>query len=466
MRNLIVGVFLLFLVTFCLSAIQPFAVIEGGINVSGYFVTTDNPCNYEYNSEGICLKVDYNFSNIFCDGVYQNGICVRVKTKLLENNSCEICSLCSSKPSLFGLTSCNEMYCNSLPLCIYSSSKCNSKPVCSLCGNGICDVDENITTCSTDCSLLPCSVDGFCDKACPFGTDPDCGEAICGNGVIEGAEDCDGLISTCGINKICSNCLCVPDCSGDGVCNDECLTGTDPNCGLPVCGNGIIESGEECGEAGLVCGGEETCSSCLCVPDCSGDGECNGECPVGTDPDCVVDPCVSDGVCNPICPLGVDLDCPPTCFGGGVACTGNSNCCSDVCSAGFCLSYPPIPDGQSNSISILEASYNNNLNLVLGCTFDADSDIFVFDVNNELVYFWKKPCLINYKETSINLDLENGQTYSIVSEISSPCQMCRREAFFYVSKESQTTIPDWGVFSLLLILFAVGFVFISSNKKN
>jgi len=51
-----------------------------------------------------------------------------------------------------------------------------------------------------------------------------------------------------------------PDCSANGVCNTQCSTGADPDCG-PYCGNAICESGESCdGRNGTI----------SCLKDCPG----------------------------------------------------------------------------------------------------------------------------------------------------------------------------------------------------
>ncbi|HEY5948009.1 MAG TPA: DUF4215 domain-containing protein [Kofleriaceae bacterium] len=138
-----------------------------------------------------------------------------------------------------------------------------------VCGNGVmegaeeCD-DGNLVDhdgCSSTCTVDECD-------------QPD---AVCGNGVMEGAEACDdgnttngdGCSSTCTVEE--PVCVC-----GDGVvsgsetCDDGNTTsgdGCSSTCTieLPVCGNGVIETGETCDDGNTTSG--DGCSSvCICEP--------------------------------------------------------------------------------------------------------------------------------------------------------------------------------------------------------
>lgn len=93
------------------------------------------------------------------------------------------------------------------------------KTGCAGCGDKVCAGSENCSTCSQDC--------GQC----------------CGNGVCEA-----------GFGETCST--CTADC---GPCP-------------PVCGNGVVETGEQC-EANGQCRRGYVCISCQCVRHC-GNGTC------------------------------------------------------------------------------------------------------------------------------------------------------------------------------------------------
>jgi hypothetical protein len=58
----------------------------------------------------------------------------------------------------------------------------------------------------------------------------------CGNGILEGDEECDNYNQ-----EGCLNCKLVPKIKVDGKDNNEK--------NQPVCGNGKIEEGEECDDS-------------------------------------------------------------------------------------------------------------------------------------------------------------------------------------------------------------------------
>src|SRR5438128_4621151 len=80
-------------------------------------------------------------------------------------------------------------------------------------------------------------------------TSPTCTDAaapVCGNGVRDVGEDCDGVDA--------------PFCPGR--CQGSCT------CPAPVCGNGVVELGEECDGAGACATGvcKSDCTCALCPP--------------------------------------------------------------------------------------------------------------------------------------------------------------------------------------------------------
>ncbi len=91
--------------------------------------------------------------------------------------------------------------------------------------------------------------------------------ATCGNGVVEGAEECDqndfGLRS----------CLTYGFMAGDLTCNDGCTISTDLCLAESLCGDGVVSGLEEC-EPDVTLA--ETCESLSlgegelgCAPDCT-----------------------------------------------------------------------------------------------------------------------------------------------------------------------------------------------------
>ena len=106
----------------------------------------------------------------------------------------------------------------------------------------------------------------------------------CGNGMIEGAEQCDdGNMNS---NDACTN-ACKTNVCGDQLVNpdaEECDDGNPVNtdgctndCHLPRCGDHIVQSGEACDDGNLV--DTDGCTTGCALPQC-GDGivqPANGE---------------------------------------------------------------------------------------------------------------------------------------------------------------------------------------------
>jgi fibro-slime domain-containing protein len=144
---------------------------------------------------------------------------------------------------------------------------------------------------------------------------------VCNNGIVEYMEGCDGNVPGC------TNCQVDPGyvCPAAGVCFR-----------LPVCGDGLLQAGEQC-DLGLVSG--PGCVACkiqpnyfcsgepsVCVPSVCGDGTRapNEQCDDGTANGTTGDGCSATCTINPgwECPPGIA--CLPIC-GDGVK-TANEDC--------------------------------------------------------------------------------------------------------------------------------------------
>ncbi len=122
------------------------------------------------------------------------------------------------------------------------------------CGDGVCDINEDCTSCSQDCGTCP---------------------SFCGDGACDPNENCNSCSNDCGV--------CPPAQSfcGDGTCNpnENCHT-CSKDCGScqSYCGDGNCNSGESCNSCSKDCGtcqaycGDGTCDS---NEDCS---SCNNDC--------------------------------------------------------------------------------------------------------------------------------------------------------------------------------------------
>lgn len=223
--------------------------------------------------------------------------------------------------------------------CVYCDASCSNRTVLGPhCGDGICQANENYTTCSSDCGPAPFCGDGdinqpheLCDGSdlgnltcsalnftggtlsctanCTLNT-TQCTSQFCGNNITEGTEQCDGSDLS---NRTCldsgyiggtlgctscmfnfSQCIAAPSC-GNGVREglEQCDDGNSNNndactnaCENAICSDSIIfnQGGgtEECDDGDL-----ESCDGCN-YPQCRfddicGDGiaECGEECDDG-----------------------------------------------------------------------------------------------------------------------------------------------------------------------------------------
>ncbi|MCZ7683372.1 MAG: DUF4215 domain-containing protein [Sandaracinaceae bacterium] len=219
-------------------------------------------------------------------------------------------------------------------------------PVCGdgvLAGTEACD--DGDTTAGDGCSDTCTVEDGWdCNTASPTV----CTET-CGDNMVVGTEECDdgmdgddddGCTDTCELT-----CEADVDCSDDDVCNGDevcdtgthtCGAGTAPadgtSCGAgaevcfggacitPVCGNTVVEPGEQCDDG---MNGDDTdgCTD-ACRRTCTMDSDCDdGE------------PCNGDETCDTTASLCED----GTALANGVSCgSGSEVCFMEVCITPMC----------------------------------------------------------------------------------------------------------------------------------
>lgn len=233
-----------------------------------------------------------------------------------------------------------------------------------VCGNGVLEAGEACDgtslggrTCLDELAL------GFGEVACSAGCHLDLSACHdCGNGAIEGPEECDG-------NDLRHTCQGLGFTSGVLTCNPDCTENTSACSG--GCGDGVLDPGEQCDGANL---DGKTCATVT--------GKPNGHLACG--PDCAFDVSECSRCGNGL--LEGDEPCDGAAFGGQTcadlgygygdlrctsACTlDTSNCCGDGV-AGF---YEDCDGDDLGSATCAEVTYNllpeGTLACVAGCRFD------------------------------------------------------------------------------------------------
>jgi hypothetical protein len=227
---------------------------------------------------------------------------------------------------------------------------------CYECGNGVLEPGENCdgtvytddVTCA-DFAMVGQMVSGgalSCTTNCTVIDSSAC--TFCGNGVQEGAEDCDGMDFD---GDSCATFALPGDTVSGGAltCSNTCVTNSSS---CTYCGDALIEGDEDC-EAGMLDG--ETCESVgmgfdggmLGCTNCSfnvtgcttcGNGmlegmeQCDGGVPVGSTCATVVGP--GNGgmlTCDmPTCTFDTDA----CCLNAGQPCMGAGQCCNNCVGPG------------------------------------------------------------------------------------------------------------------------------------
>ena len=154
----------------------------------------------------------------------------------------------------------------------------------------------------------------------------------CGNGIVEGDEQCDDAGESVACNENCTIAAC-----GDGtmnatageICDDGDLidgNGCDSNCTLTGCGNGVITAPETCDDSGESASCDANCTAAAC-----GDGTINTTAGEVCDDGDLVDGNGCDSNCTPTgCGNGV-ITAPETCDDSGESATCDADCTVATC---------------------------------------------------------------------------------------------------------------------------------------
>ncbi len=321
-------------------------------------------------------------------------------SRIEGNEQCDLLNLnsytCESRGYGSGTLKCTRK-------CTFDTSKCVSKPKC---GNGIVESGEQCD--KTSLAGKTCRTLGYsrgnliCSALCKFDTTGCVGyTARCGNGIIDGNEQCDGT------NLNLQTCQSKGYASGILRCNPSSCTFNTIGCVPARCGNNIAEASEECDGndlKGKSCqtlvrgfgGGMLVCYPSGFSRQCRFD---TSKCTAGTSGSCIdtdggpfnvdvkgtvtdkygnqyTDYCysqtqVNEWRCNPEgTATAVVLDCSAgkTCQNG--ACTGIQNCGSlnQLCCSGNTCSSGTCQNGICSSVGGLQGGGGSQCNNDGTCT--------------------------------------------------------------------------------------------------
>lgn len=143
-----------------------------------------------------------------------------------------------------------------------------SQPPAPVCGNGILEGGEACDGMTLSCAALdPTFLGGTatCAAGCGGIDTSGCTMAVCGDGAVTGTEVCDSDTMTC--TEYDSQYTV-----GNVYCRDDCRSYDTGECYSNICGNGILEKPEDCD------GNDELCSVVNPEQYTSGTAHCGGDC--------------------------------------------------------------------------------------------------------------------------------------------------------------------------------------------
>jgi cysteine-rich repeat protein len=209
-----------------------------------------------------------------------------------------------------------------------------------ICGNGLLEGDEQCDDDDTIADLV-CTAD--CKLTCGNGVVDTMFGETCDTGVASGADACptacdDGMACTSdvlegtGCETRCINEPITAAANGDGCCPSGATSLTDDDCS-PVCGNSAVEAGEVC-DTGITNGAGVCPTSCNDSQACTTDVlSMGGTCMASCTNTAITAPANNDGCCPTGANSGNDNDCIASC-GNGVVDTAAGETCDTAITSG------------------------------------------------------------------------------------------------------------------------------------
>ena len=277
------------------------------------FAALANACTFD--TAGLQEISQNNVNNVNNVNNIQNPVC---GNNLIETGeTCDGTDLAGSTCLTLGYDS-GQLACK-VDCTAYVTTGCEGTgPVC---GNNLIETGE---TCDgTDLAGQTCVTQGFdsgtlaCAAGCLSFVLSDCEGTgpVCGNGIIEGLELCDGA------NLAGNTCAGLGFARGDLACDTDCLGFNTDGC--TMCGNDLINGDEVCDGSNLAG------NTCVGLSFAGGDLACETDCTGFNTEGCETQLCGNNNaegteVCD-----GTDLN-GRTCasegfFGGTLACAGGCN---------------------------------------------------------------------------------------------------------------------------------------------
>jgi uncharacterized membrane protein YphA (DoxX/SURF4 family)/thiol-disulfide isomerase/thioredoxin len=208
-------------------------------------------------------------------------------------------SVCTTSPGCFWCATMGACYpfsqcitCEQMP-----QELCVNSPTCHWCANLFkCIPNERPCTCGDNIVQAPEQCDGGtnCNNncQCPEGYENDGGNGcqpivvlpVCGNGILETGEECEPVFG----GRFCDpvSCKCMPDYVPDPQNLGFCKA-------AQICGNGILEGTEECDSP------SPYCADCQCIGGTVPDHDNSGYCKAAQTDGCPDDPDKTEpGICG------------------------------------------------------------------------------------------------------------------------------------------------------------------------